>query len=237
MARARVSARITTGGKAPPRTATPTSRHEPEEVDRDSSEEKEEAEDTTNMIIRFPANKKEASKFNREGFLGNTADGRFIHKAASDEDTAAKISQRLHNGHLRGKVGFKRKFPEAFMKWASGEPFVARKSRVSFVVYEYSRFLSTRMTKMRKDWERHSKGSKGESGVWDEFVQLTRVTFENKMNVLVTKPPTGELKTWDKAMHGLKENYEVSFVFQVLLRLTSILFCRKWRRYCRQCRC
>jgi len=198
----------------PPRTTTPPrrARDEPEEVaDEPESEPQEEEEDTSNMIIRFPADKKEASKFNRDGFLGSSADGRFIHKASSDEATAVKISARLHNGHLRGKEAFKRKFPEAFRKWASGEPFVNKKSRVSFVVYEYSRFLSTRITKMRKDWEKHGHGSPGDSGVWDEFVQLTRLTFENKMNSLVTKP-TGELKAWDKVMNDLKENHEVSFV-------------------------
>jgi hypothetical protein len=220
MARARTPARIQTGGRVPPRTTTPPrrARDEPEEVadEPESEQPDEEEEDTSNMIIRFPADKKEASKFNRDGFLGNSADGRFIHKASSDEATAVKISARLHNGHLRGKATFKRKFPDEFRKWASGEPFVNKKSRVSYVVYEYSRFLSTRMTKLRKEWEKHAQGDPGGSGLWDDFVQLTRVTFENKINVLATKP-TGEFKSWDKVMNDLKENHQVSFVFYYYL--------------------
>jgi len=54
-----------------------------------------------------------------------------------------------------------------------------------------------------------------ESGT--NFVQLTRVKFENKMDVLVTYPVTGELKAWDKAAHELKENHEVSFGFYYYL--------------------
>jgi len=72
------------------------------------------------------------------------------------------------------------------------------------------------MTKMRRDWEKPAQGDPGGSGVWDEFVQLTRVTFENKLSVLATKP-TGEIKSWDKVMNGLKENHEVSFVFYYYL--------------------
>jgi hypothetical protein len=52
--------------------------------------------------------------------------------------------------------------------------------------------------------------------LWDDFVQLTRVTFENKINVLATKP-TGEFKSWDKVVNDLKENHQVSFVFYYYL--------------------
>ena len=158
----------------------------------------------TAKMLRFPSNKKEASTFSRDAFVSNDADGRYIHKGNNDQATAGKISQRLHNGHLRKNPQFKRMFSDAFGDWVTGDPFVAKRSRANHVVHEYSRFLSTRITKIRKEWMKHQV-PEDPATVWDHFVKVTRRTFENNFSTLVQ-----DATKFSEAQDVLKKNFQVS---------------------------
>jgi len=185
------------------------------EKEKEKRQEADEESDCSDYeCVPLPENLNSVSTFLRNQFRGPYADGRFIWRDPSDAATAYKIYNRIINGRHRKKKDFKRKATEAFGEWKS-KPGDKKKTRVQILVNDYSRFISTIMTKISKDWLQFKTTAESPDtcdSCWEMFVLLTRKGFTSSTKSMIMKPKTNKLYPFEVVEAKFRDAYEVSTI-------------------------
>jgi hypothetical protein len=166
----------------------------------------------------LPEDENSYSTITRDSFRSTTCQGRFIQCKEKKEQTASMLLARVHNGHLRSKPGFKKAFKAAFMKWSAKPSTSKKKTRCQVLVNEYSRFFSTVVTAIKKEWYLHpttlEDPTQSESMV-ERFVVMTRVTYCKHTQDLLMKPGSFKRHSEKVAISNFKAAYQVRICFLI----------------------
>ena len=187
-----------------------------ETEDTAAAAETEETAAADTLHLLFPHCDKQFSSDTRTAFRSNDTDGKFVVKGKTDEQSSSRIIARLFNGPSRSNPNFKRKFNAAFQKWTAKQDPNSKKSRSSALVSEYSRFLSTVMTGMKKEWSEVTPAEELDDAVdfWDIFIHLTKRTYQRETRNLMLRPTPSNsmthIATQAAASAKFKAAYKVS---------------------------
>ena len=180
----------------------------------EEAEEVEVEEEEVKFHFCLPDDENTYSTITRDAFRAPTCQGRFIVQKQKKEQTASMLLARVLNGHLRSKPGFKKAFKKAFNNWASKPCLVNKKvTRSHVLVNEYSRFFSTVVTAMKKEWYMHHTtllDASDTDNMFERLVIMTRVTYCKDVQALVVKPGTFKQIPEKEALKKFKAAYEVS---------------------------